>query len=746
MTEPGRRQRRGALIALLLYAGVGFCSYLPLSLHPGDRVGYVGDSLESVYILAWEVHQAFRDPLHLFDANILYPHAPSLTFTDHQLLQSISMAPVLWLTGNPILATNLAVYLAGLFLAMVGRRLALALGADAVGAWAAGALYAFHTYQVNEAPRLQIVVHGFLALALLEFVRLMRSGDRAAAWRTSLFMLLQALCSNYHLLYGCVLLGILALAFLAFRPRPSLRRLLVLVPPAALAALIYLPVGLPYVLSSETFGYGRQLPVGIDLDHYLSTAPTNYLYGPIGAEVKLQQQGPHFVGFLSLALAVLALLHWARGGSREETDGVLPARAWVPGAALLALLLVALSLGKEAVVFGHDLGPGPYRILYHLVPGFHLMRIPERLGLLAMLFVGLLVARGITLVRRRGFLLAGLLLAAAVPLEHLSAVPMTDPLPVADRVPEVYRWLARHPVHALAEVPIHGEGLVRKESLEMYFSTYHFKPMIEGYASYPTQLSRLLRRTAAQFPSETALQVFRRVGVDTVVVHYGRQEGWDLYHQLQGPARKARFPELLARAGLDTFEQLPGAVSAGAIERLARFEGPGAHVFEGQVDEVYRVLPGPVQAPAPFPRGHRLRDPGWRYHASDGTETAPSAGDGDLETSWRDPSPLRGDEVFVVEFDRPTAVGGVVIPLRWNTVLPTRFGVEGRADERWFLLARFGRSHVLQLLDRLLRDPGHAALGFAFPKRAVTGIRLSVEAGGTSFDGWSLPELEIRAP
>ena len=43
-------------------------------------------------------------------------------------------------------------------------------------------------------------------------------------------------------------------------------------------------------------------------------------------------------------------------------------------------------------------------------------------------------------------------------------------MPVAHRVPEVYRWLAANPAGAVAEVPVHGEGLVREETLEMYFS------------------------------------------------------------------------------------------------------------------------------------------------------------------------------------------------------------------------------------------------------------------------------------
>src|SRR5262249_14321336 len=131
------------------------------SLHPIDTVAYIGDSLESVYLVAWNTHQFFRNPLHLFEANVFYPQAHSLAFTDHRLLPSLIVAPVAWVSGNPVLAYNVAVALASFLAAFTARALSLRLGADAVGAWAAGALYAFHTYQVHEAPRLNIIFHGF---------------------------------------------------------------------------------------------------------------------------------------------------------------------------------------------------------------------------------------------------------------------------------------------------------------------------------------------------------------------------------------------------------------------------------------------------------------------------------------------------------------------------------------------------------------------------------------------------------
>src|SRR5688572_12044874 len=419
MGKLGRPGPRG--IGFALYVLLAFASFLPLSLRPRDTVAYVGDSLESAYIVAWNVRQAFRAPARLFDANVLHPHGRALAFTDHRLLPSVVVAPVLWATKNPILAANIAVLLACLLAALGARRLALVLGAGEIAAWAAGALYGFHTYQVNEGPRLNIVSHGFIPFALAELLLYLRTGDRRRALNVAGLMLLQGLSSNYHLLYGVLLLAIVVAAALAASPRVVARRLPWLAACAVGAGLLFAPVALPYLSASRQHGYTRELPAGIDLQHYVSTAPSNFIYGARGAEVRLQQRGPHFVGFVSLALAVGAVALWAARRADGPKPAVLPARVWVPAAALLALLFVALSLGRDVVVFGRELGPGPYRLLHRYVPGFQLVRIPERLSFFAMLFVALLAARALTVAGdRRRWMAVGL--AAAMPIEHLGAL------------------------------------------------------------------------------------------------------------------------------------------------------------------------------------------------------------------------------------------------------------------------------------------------------------------------------------
>jgi hypothetical protein len=88
-----------------------------------------------------------------------------------------------------------------------------------------------------------------------------------------------------------------------------------------------------------------------------------------------------------------------------------------------------------------------------------------------------------------------------------------------------------------------------------------------------------------------------------------------------------------------------------------------------------------------------------------------------------------------------------VLKLNRTAVFPTRFRVAGRDHAlRWSEQARLDDAHTLQLLDQLLRSPRGARLGFDLGGRPLTGISLLVADTGTSYDGWSLPEVEVWTP
>jgi hypothetical protein len=114
----------------------------------------------------------------------------------------------------------------------------------------------------------------------------------------------------------------------------------------------------------------------------------------------------------------------------------------------------------------------------------------------------------------------------------------------------------------------------------MYYSTYHFKPIVHGYTAYPTRESVLLRECAVRVPEERALDCLESWRVDTLVVHY------------PPPGRSLRRDRDLADfVGVPppSFHRGIAAREAdGSLQRLASFEGPRSRIPDGE-DVAFRI-------------------------------------------------------------------------------------------------------------------------------------------------------------
>jgi len=724
----------------LAYAVLTVIFLAPQSFSPGTRIAYVGDSLESVAIVGFVGHQIVSNPAHLFDAGFLHPQPDALTLTDHRLLPSVLVAPALWISSNPVLAYNLALLFAFVWAAFGGRSLAMALGLERIPAAYAGALFAFHTYAINEAPRLNIVSHGFVAFALGALVEWLRTGENAARWKFALFLLLQGYCANYHLLYGVLLSSLVILVACAARPRLVLSRIIPLIVPGLVAVVLFLPILVPYVRTMSGLDLVRSRPKGIDLLHYFSTSPSNLVWGSIGPPARLQQQGPHFVGFAALGLALVGFFVVLRKGEGESKH-----RAWAMGVGVLTGLLVALSLGDRLMVAGTDIGPGPYGLLYDYVPGFKLVRIPERLGLFVMLGVGLLGALSLQKLVGRGRAGAALAIASVALFEHLSPLALTTEIPRPAELPAVYKWLAAQPPEPVAEIPVRGEALIRQETIEMFFATFHHQREPLGYTAYPTLLSKVIRRALLEFPSDPTLTVLDSIGVHRVIVHEGRDIAPDLRNQIFnfGPQdREKRFARAVVNAGLDVGANAAVAAGSGRLIREMRFGPWSAGSLSEGGENVYRFERGERVAAAPRPQGTRVDSSRLRLRTKEGD--AALAFDDRTDTSYILDRPLRGDEFIEARFDKPVAVSGVEVVLRHESAWPTRFRIAVLGEDgQWTEAARWDGPHLVQLVAGLRSDPRTGTIGFVLSGEPVLGVSLLPQEGATSALGWNLPELRI---
>jgi hypothetical protein len=93
--------------------------------------------------------------------------------------------------------------------------------------------------------------------------------------------------------------------------------------------------------------------------------------------------------------------------------------------------------------------------------------------------------------------------------------------------PAVYTWFQGRPTSVLAEMPPAADGkrLYDPETTYMYFSTFHWQRLLNGYSgAFPPSYFALRKATAA-FPDDNSIRALREQGADYVVLHedlYGR--------------------------------------------------------------------------------------------------------------------------------------------------------------------------------------------------------------------------------
>src|SRR4029077_3173625 len=91
----------------------------------------------------WDTHAFTHNPSAIFDANIYYPERHTLAYSENLIGSTPFAAPVLWLTGNPVLAMN-AVALASCVLCGLGAFfLARRIGVSTPASVLSGIVFAF---------------------------------------------------------------------------------------------------------------------------------------------------------------------------------------------------------------------------------------------------------------------------------------------------------------------------------------------------------------------------------------------------------------------------------------------------------------------------------------------------------------------------------------------------------------------------------------------------------------------------
>lgn len=475
-----------------------------------------GDGQFAVWNVAWVARTLVVDPLHLFDANIFYPHAGTLAYSEANLGAGIVALPIYWLTHNPYAALNFAI-LFGFVLSATGMYyLVRYLTNDRRAAVISAIAFAFCPYVFAHSAQIQLQMTAGLPFSLFAFHRL---ADRPTAGRGAALgaaLAAQAFFCGYYEVFALLAVGYGVLVVASMRGRWTDRRFWTAMGVAALVTVaLVLPIFVPY-LRLQRAGFSRSLESASSFRATWST----YLASSAHAHAWLLQRLPPwgevaFPGVVPLLLGIAGFVIAVR--HRRE----------------LALLYGGLALLAAWASFGPP--AGLYTLLYHTVPLFAWLRAPARFGLLVTLNVAVLAGIGashlLPATRR------GTIIAAVVAL--VLAAELSTPSPMREVPPQepVYRVLAEQPPGPVIEMPFfYLEYMFPRHISYMLESTAHWMPLVNGYSDFLPPDFRNNVMTLAPFPSRDAFKLLEPLHIRYAIFHmhwYNIENQKDVYGRLR---------------------------------------------------------------------------------------------------------------------------------------------------------------------------------------------------------------------
>jgi hypothetical protein len=497
---------REIIVFVLYLAGAVVFTY-PLARDIRTATTDLSDPLLDAWALAWVAHQLPRDPVHLFDANRFYPEKGTLAYTDPMIGIGVPLSPIQWIFGEALVTLNVAMLLSIAISGYGAYRLGWCVSGSRAAGAVAGSVFAFAAYRLNHLEHVQLQTAGYIPLLYLCLRRFLEEGRLRHGVGIAVFLWLVSASCAYYGMFTWVLLGV-AIPYEIWRTRAlqQTRRLVGLGLALTLSGLAFVPLALPFMRMGESFGLERPL----QRLQRASARPTDYL-----------RSGSH--------------LHRAVGLKPPS-----PERTLFPGILALGLSAVAIARSNRStglfllvggVAFWASLGPawGLYRWLHAIVPGLSGVRVPPRISIYVLFAVAIVAAQGAAIV------LSGLQARwpakwlATIVATILILVPLVEsfggPIPYA-RAPErpaVYRWLAEQegPV-PVVEMPLPPPKRQRDNAVYLYWSTAHFKPLANGYATVVPPVYAKIAESMKRFPSASGVALLRDLGFRYVILHRDR--------------------------------------------------------------------------------------------------------------------------------------------------------------------------------------------------------------------------------
>jgi hypothetical protein len=491
--------RNPLLGATLMVIALAVMLTWPQALHLGTAVPDHDDPYFSMWRLAWIAHVLPGDARHLFDGNIFYPHLRTLAFSDATLLEGLIGAPFLWAHVNLVLVYNLLL-LAGIVSSGVGMFVLVRhLTHDADAALVSAAIFTLAPYRIEHFMHLELQWTIWMPLTLWAVHRVFEKASmRFGVWAGLLLSLQLISCVYYGVFLGMIV-AVFIVLLAASQPRLARAALVPLFVGGLVTVAVAAIYGIPYIENARVVGTRdprETVRFSAQIASYLAAPEQNWLWGWTafqfeGNELRL------FPGAVAVLLAVLAVLSKAR-------------RRFVCIYLAFTVLAIELSLGLNGTV---------YRWLYAYAWPLQGFRAPARFGILAVCGLAVLAGVGFEYVKRRMAAPRVLLITVLVAIGLESGSAPLRLIEVPRREPDVYTFLKTSPATNTGSVVIEFPIEAGFNPLYMFWSTRHWRPLVNGYSGFtPRDYEETVTRLRT-FPDKASIARLAELHVRYILVH-----------------------------------------------------------------------------------------------------------------------------------------------------------------------------------------------------------------------------------
>ncbi|HTG99897.1 MAG TPA: discoidin domain-containing protein [Vicinamibacterales bacterium] len=753
-----RRFLSPVLLAAIVYVLLTVALTWPLTIHPASLVpNDLGDPLLNTWILAWNA-RVLPLTASWWNGPQFYPVTGTLAFSEHLLGLTIFTTPIIWLTGEPLVAHNVAFFLSFVLSALAAYFLAYTISRRHDCAFLAGVAFAFAPYRMAQFAHVQVLSAYWMPVALAALHRYFE--NRRLHWLVvfAVAWFLQALACGYYLFYLSVLIG---LWLLWFAKGPDRTRALAYVAISwAIVTAMLAPVLYGYWRFHHAYGLRRGIDEIIsfsaDVGSVLKAPDNLWLWGWLS--VVKHPEADIFPGLTVVTLIVLGLALGWQEAAKARIGRLRIARVLVAFAVLFSFIAAS------------PLYFGPWKLQ---IGGLRLLSVGTPHKPLSLAFACLIVAGAMhpsvrTAWSRRSAMTFYALAALAMWLLSLGPEPTLMDHPIIYKAP--YAWLMMLPGVEGVRVPARfwmlaalclsvAAALALRQLTARWPRFARAIPAIacvgilaDGWprpmfmekrpASRPVHSRVVARLDLPPVASHDSISLFRATEHKRPLFNgysgYFAPHYWAMQYMI-----KQHDPAVLTRlSSYGPFEVVvdhdwdPGA----ALRRFLLSAPQTSLVYRDDRYSAFRVERGPYTPAIPRPQGQALAIAS--ITATCGETHAREMVDGDIMSRWHCGREQRPGDTFTVDLGSERQLAGAELLIAgFVGDFPRKLSIETSGDGATWALAWTGDA-ALVTMSAALEDPLNIPIPFSFEKRPARYVRFT-QLGTEETYYWSVAELRL---